>query len=179
MSFSGRAQNIQGDKTVFDLTSCFACIDGAKNSIYPYLQAGVFYPKCSLIIKPTSGEIHTLATDVVAQKDRIVGVTPCDIDLTNVSQADAEPQCIWTHIGVDATYMCWPAGTTKDQISMMVRLCKDCVWFTQSKHCDPIPEDMAHLAPSTAAAVPSTAVPVSQAVDLTQLESTQEDEEDC
>ena len=134
-------EQYNGVKTVIDQAGPFTCLDHVKY-IEPLLTPGVFYPKGSLIIAPEgSPEPGSLIENVATQKDRIIGVTPCEIDLTEFTAADNKPCRLWYNVGLDANYICWPAGTTAAQVDVMVRTCKGCIWFDTRITCSEIPDE--------------------------------------
>ena len=134
-------QSLDGVKTVFDHASPFTCLAEVKY-IEPMLTPGVFYPKGSLIVAPETGtEPGSLIQSVEKQKHLIIGVTPCDIDLTETTEADNQPCRLWYNVGLDANYVCWPAVTTAAQIDVMVRTCKGCVWFETRMSCTEVPDE--------------------------------------
>jgi hypothetical protein len=155
----------RGPKTVIDHQTCFACRSNVKPAIQPMLAAGVFYPKCSLLVKPEEGcEPLTLLADIETEKDRIVAVTSCDVDLTEVSEADNCPTTVYTNIGLDSTYICWPEGATAEQIDLLERTKKGCVWFIKRSMCTPVPAQFAHLLETKEVASSKLGVAVQTAV---------------
>lgn len=138
----------RGPKVIHDHQTCFACRPGEhKPSFTPYLTPGILYQKCSLVVRPEEGcEPLLPLTSIEKEKDRIVGVIPCDVDLTNTVAADNCPITVYTNIGLDPNYVCWPAGSTEEQIDMLVRNLKDCIWFINRFHCSALPDQLAeHL----------------------------------
>lgn len=137
-----KAEVERSPKVIHDHQTCFACRpDGHKSSIQPLLTPGVFYPKCSLLVEPVDGcEPLTLLADPATEKDRIIAVTKCDIDLTEVLEADNIPCGVYTNIGLDPDYVCWPDGVTVDDIDLLVRNMKGCIWFIRRESCTPVPE---------------------------------------
>lgn len=134
----------RGPKQIFDHQSCFACRPSEhKGQIEPKLKGGLFYPLCSLVISGADGACEPALplTDIATQKDRIIGVMPCEVDLTDTDENCATT--VLTHIGLDPNYMCWPENATEEQIDMLIRTFKDCVWFINRTHCSPIPDDLA------------------------------------
>lgn len=137
----------RGPKQIFDHQNCFACRPTEhKGQIEPKLSHGHVYPICSLVISAADGACEPALplTDIKTQKDRIIGVMPCDVDLTD-TDVDC-PTTVLTHIGLDPNYMCWPDNATEEEIDMLIRNFKDCVWFINRVHCSPIPDDLAPAA---------------------------------
>ena len=162
-------EQYSGTKMVYDPQGPFICLKNL-GYIYPKLKVGVFYPKGSLIIQPEDGsEPYCLIESLPKQKHLIVGVTPCDYDLTETTEADCQPCTIWTGVGLDANYTCWPEGATADQIDLLVRTCKGCVSFITRFNCSEVPKELEYqlqtksLAKTAneSSAKSSTSVPVS------------------
>lgn len=150
----------RGPKVIHDHQTCFACRpDGHKPGIEPLLTPGVFYPKCSLLVRPVDDcEPLTLLADIATEKDRIIGVTKCDVDLTEVTEADNYPCGIYTNIGLDPNYICWPEGATAEQIDMLQRTMKGCVWFVNRFTCTEVPAELQYLLQTKTAATAKLAV---------------------
>lgn len=152
-----------GPKIAYDHTSCFACLDTRKKEIQVMLQVGRKYEKCSLIVKPEDGSepYLMLSSDIRSEYCNIVGITPCDIDLTDVSEADNVPRTIWTGVGLNANYVCFAPNTTAADVDFLERISKDCVWFIPTRSCDPVPDDLCHLVSDEATASGVVASPSS------------------
>lgn len=138
--------NETGPLQVYDHQSCIACRHDipVQCGIQPLLTPGIYYPKCALIVRPEEGkEPATILMDIEAECDRIIGVTTCAHDLRD--ETEICPIGIGTNMGLDAKYMCWPEGTTAEQIDMLVRNKKGCIWFIERTQCSPVPEEFKHL----------------------------------
>lgn len=168
----------RGPKVVHDHQTCFACRpDGHKSNIEPLLTPGVFYPKCSLLVKSKDGcEPYSLLTDIEAEKDRIVAVTKCDVDLTETTEADNCPIGVYTNIGLDPNYMCWPEGATAEQIEMLSRTFKDCIWFINRFTCTEVPDELRYLLQDKEVAAKRTKVTTEVAVPVEQPDTTEDGE---
>lgn len=137
-----------GPKQVYDHQTCIACRHDTpvKCGITPLLTPGVLYEKCTLLVKPEEGcEPLTALADIDAEKDRIVAVVGCEIDLTETTEEDNCPMGVLTNVGLDANYICWPEGATAEQIDMLERNLKGCIWFETRRHCTPVPDEFSHL----------------------------------
>lgn len=138
----------RGPKVIHDHQSCIACREsgGRKTNIEPLLAPGVFYSKCTLLVRPENAcEPLTALADIDAEKDRIVAVTKCDIDLTDTTAADNCGMSVLTNVGLDPNYLCWPEGATAEQIDMLMRTSKDCIWFVKRFTCTEVPPELQYL----------------------------------
>ncbi len=140
-------QNTTGPKVIHDHQTCIACRpDDHKCGIEPLLTPGLFYDKCTLLVRPEGAkEPLTPLADLDAECDRIVAVTKCDVDLTEVTEGTNYPCGVLTNIGLDPNYICWPETATAEQIDRLVRNMKGCIWFVNRFHCTPVPPEMQHL----------------------------------
>lgn len=155
---------------IHDHQTCFACRpDGHKQNIEPLLTPGVFYPKCALLVEPEVGcEPLTLLVDVDKEKDRIVAVTSCDVDLTLTTEEENCPTGVYTNIALDPNYICWPEGTTKEQVDALQRTMKGCVWFINRMTCSVVPPELQYLLETKTAAKAQNAVKTLEAAPRTE-----------
>lgn len=152
----------QGSKQiVFSQGSCIECRNANTGTVRPKFIAA-HYEKCSLVTRNCDAPFDPALPleSVEKQFCDILGVIECPVDLTGATEADLLCNyAVTTGVSLNVNKICWPDGTTQEQIDNAVANSKpgDCVNFVNVCEKTPLPEKYASELEAAKAAEKSAA----------------------
>ncbi len=129
-------------KVIHDRRNCIVCRSGRPN--YVQFAAGQNYLKCSLVYFPEKFGPAMPVTNLVEQCDKVYGIVSCGLDATEVDEATAAT-CKLTVLAdeteLDANLVCWPEGTSEEEINWFIETSKCCLRFRNVFTCSEVPDE--------------------------------------